>query len=92
MPAFDPADHFTIYVDNTNNSRTALVFSNPRPEGREPPPPPPCGSCDAGWLSMTATLRDKRGATDLNVFWCSSTSAFNLGRVSGVASLTCVEN
>ncbi|MBM3817988.1 MAG: hypothetical protein FJW14_03055 [Acidimicrobiia bacterium] len=63
VPAFDPADHFTIYVDNTHDARTALIFDNPRPEGREPPPPPPCDTCEPGWITMTATLRSKGGAT-----------------------------
>ena len=62
VPPFDPADHFTFYIDNANDARTVLVFDNPKPSGREPPPPPPCGSCEPGWTSATARLRDRRGA------------------------------
>jgi hypothetical protein len=62
VPPFDPSDHFTFYIDNTNDARTVLVFDNPKPVGREPPPPPPCGSCEPGWTSSTARLRDRHGA------------------------------
>lgn len=51
-----PTDHFTIYVDNTNNARTAYTIVNALPEGTGL-------GAGGGMAGLTATLRNKAGQT-----------------------------
>lgn len=52
-------DHFTIYIDNTNNAQSGYAIVNPAVEGIQPPPAP---GIVGGWVNLTAKLRDKTGA------------------------------
>ncbi|MBI4472717.1 MAG: NHL repeat-containing protein [Acidobacteria bacterium] len=51
-------DHFTIYIDNTNNAQSGYAIVNPLAEGIQPPSSP---GIPGGWVNLTAKLRDKNG-------------------------------
>jgi sugar lactone lactonase YvrE len=51
-----PTDHFTIYVDNANNARTAYTIVNALPEGAGL-------GAGGGMAGLTATLRNQAGQT-----------------------------
>jgi sugar lactone lactonase YvrE len=62
-------DHFTVYIDNTNDAQTGYAIVNPSRVAEEPA----IAIAQFSGAQINMTLRDKNGAT-------LETTSFNLGR------------